>query len=55
MASKSDKSTRSEFALDGALGGSWEGKKKEHVKQVKRMSHPGHAAVVAPRGPFGED
>lgn len=30
MASKSDKSTFSEFALDGALGGSWE-RKKENV------------------------
>lgn len=31
------------------------GQKRKCVKQVKRTSHPGRAAVVASRGPFNED
>lgn len=46
MASKSDKSTFSEFALDGALGGSCERTKKgKRVKQARRTPRPGLAAV----------
>lgn len=37
------------------LVGAGGGKKRKCVKQVKRTSHHGRAAVVASRGPFNEN